>query len=63
MATSTRVSSFSPAATQFFEDLKDQNSREFWLAHKDLFDARCASRWPACWTPLPRSYQPFKVFR
>jgi hypothetical protein len=32
MATSTRVSGFSPAATQFFEDLEDQNSREFWLA-------------------------------
>ena len=63
MATSTRVSSFTPAATQFFEDLEDQNSREFWLSHKICSNARCASRWPPLLDSTPEEYQPFKAFR
>ena len=38
MATHTSVNGFSSAATQFFEDLEDQNTREFWLAHRDVFE-------------------------
>jgi uncharacterized protein (TIGR02453 family) len=63
MATSTRVSGFSPAATQFFEDLEDQNNREFWLAHKDVFERDVREPMAALLDSLPEEYQPFKVFR
>ena len=29
---------FSPAATRFFEDLEEDNSREFWTAHVEAFE-------------------------
>ena len=63
MATSTRVSGFSPAATHFFEDLEDQNSREFWLANKEVFDREVREPMAALLDSLPEEYQPFKVFR
>ena len=63
MTTPTRVSGFSPAATQFFEDLEDQNTREFWLAHKELFDREVREPMAALLDSLPAEYQPFKVFR
>lgn len=61
-ATPTRVSGFSPAAT-FFEDLQDQNSREFWLADKDLFEREVREPMAALLDSPPEEYQPFKVFR
>ena len=63
MTTPTRVSGFGPAATQFFEDLEDQNTREFWLAHKDVFDREVREPMAALLDSLPEEYQPFKVFR
>jgi uncharacterized protein (DUF2461 family) len=63
MTTPTRPSGFSPAATQFFEDLEDQNTREFWLAHKDVFDREIRDPMAALLDSLPEEYQPFKVFR
>ena len=63
MTTSTRLSGFSPAATEFFEDLEDQNTREFWLAHKDVFDREIRDPMAALLDSLPEEYQPFKVFR
>ena len=63
MTTPTRVSGFSPAATEFFEDLEDQNTREFWLAHKDLFEREVREPMAALLDSLPEEYQPFKVFR
>ncbi|HJY45363.1 MAG TPA: DUF2461 family protein, partial [Propionibacteriaceae bacterium] len=63
MTTSTRVSGFRPAATQFFEDLEDQNTREFWLAHKDVFEREVREPMAALLDSLPEEYQPFKVFR
>ena len=63
MTTPTRVSGFSPAATQFFEDLEDQNTREFWLAHKDVFEREVREPMAALLDSLPAEYQPFKVFR
>ena len=61
MATSTRVSGFSPAAT-FFEDLQDPNSREFWLRQGSV---RREVREPmaALLDSPPEEYLPFKVFR
>ena len=63
MTTSTRLSGFSPAATEFFEDLEDQNTREFWLAHKHVFDREIRDPMAALLDSLPEEYQPFKVFR
>ena len=63
MTTPTRPSGFRPAATQFFEDLEDQNTREFWLAHKDVFDCEIRDPMAALLESLPEEYQPFKVFR
>ena len=63
MATHTSVNGFSSAATQFFEDLEDQNTREFWLAHKDVFEREIREPMAALLDSLPEEYQPFKVFR
>jgi uncharacterized protein (TIGR02453 family) len=63
MTTAIRTSGFSPAATQFFEDLEDQNTREFWLAHKDMFEREVRGPMAALLDSLPEEYQPFKVFR
>jgi uncharacterized protein (TIGR02453 family) len=63
MTTQTRPSGFVPAATQFFEDLEDQNTREFWLAHKAVFEREVREPMAALLDSLPEKYQPFKVFR
>jgi uncharacterized protein (TIGR02453 family) len=66
MATPSRVAGFggfSPAATEFFEDLEDQNTREFWQAHKDVFEREVREPMAALLDSLPEQYQPFKVFR
>ena len=60
MATSTRVSGFRPGATHFFEDLEDQNTREFWLANKEVFDREVREPMAALLDSLPEEYQPFK---
>jgi uncharacterized protein (TIGR02453 family) len=63
MITSTSTTGFGPAATEFFEDLEDQNTREFWLAHKDVFEREVREPMAALLDSLPEEYQPFKVFR
>jgi uncharacterized protein (TIGR02453 family) len=63
MTTPTSTSGFGAAATQFFEDLEDHNTREFWLAHKDVFDREVREPMAALLDSLPEEYQPFKVFR
>jgi uncharacterized protein (TIGR02453 family) len=63
VTTPTSTSGFGPAATQFFEDLEDQNTRDFWLAHKDVFDREVREPMAALLDSLPEEYQPFKVFR
>jgi uncharacterized protein (TIGR02453 family) len=63
MTSPTKISGFGPAATQFFEDLEDQNTRDFWLAHKDLFEREIREPMADLLDSLPEEYQPFKVFR
>jgi uncharacterized protein (TIGR02453 family) len=63
MTTETRLSGFSPAATRFFEDLEDENTREFWQANKDVFEREVREPMAALLDSLPAEYQPFKVFR
>ncbi len=63
MATQASINGFSLAATQFFEDLEDQNTREFWLSHKDVFEREVREPMAALLDSVPEEYQPFKVFR
>jgi uncharacterized protein (TIGR02453 family) len=63
MTTPTSSSGFGPAATQFFDDLEEQNTREFWLANKDVFEREVREPMAALLDSLPEEYQPFKVFR
>jgi uncharacterized protein (TIGR02453 family) len=63
MITTVRTGGFSLAATEFFEDLEDQNTREFWLAHKAVFEREVREPMAALLESLPEKYQPFKVFR
>ena len=54
---------FSVKATRFFEDLEDDNTREFWTAHKDVFDREVLRPLNALLESLPEQYQPFRVLR
>jgi uncharacterized protein (TIGR02453 family) len=54
---------FSPQATNFFEDLEEDNSREFWTANKAVFEIEIKEPMAALVESLPEAYQPFKVFR
>jgi uncharacterized protein (TIGR02453 family) len=47
----------------FFEDLEEDNSREFWTANKAVFDQEVKEPMAALVESLPDRYQPFKVFR
>jgi uncharacterized protein (TIGR02453 family) len=54
---------FTPQATNFFEDLEEDNSREFWTANKAVFEIQIKEPMAALVESLPEEYQPFKVFR
>src|SRR5215210_3763223 len=54
---------FSTQATTFFEDLEEDNSKEFWTANKAVFEAEAKEPMAALVESLPDRYQPFKVFR
>jgi len=53
MITTARTGGFSLAATEFFEDLEDQNTREFWLAHKAVFEREVREPMAALLESLP----------
>jgi uncharacterized protein (DUF2461 family) len=55
MITPTSTTGFGSAATEFFEDLEDQNTREFWLSHKDVFEREVREPMAPCWTLSLRS--------
>lgn len=54
---------FGPAALRFFDDLEEDNSREFWAAHLDTFEREVKVPMAALLGSLPEPYQPFRVFR
>ena len=54
---------FSTRATTFFEDLEEDNSKEFWTANKMVFEIEVKEPMAALVESLPDRYQPFKVFR
>lgn len=57
------MSGFSTHATRFFADLEDDNSREFWLAHTDVYEREVKQPMLALLETLPEWYQPFRMFR
>ena len=57
------MSGFSTRATRFFADLEDDNSREFWLAHADVYEHEVKAPMTALLETLPEKYQPFRMFR
>ena len=58
-----KASGFSPKATRFFQDLEENNSREFWTAHSDIFEREVKQPMTALLESLPEKYQPFRLFR
>lgn len=54
---------FSPVALSFFDGLEEDNSRAYWTAHTDVFEAEVKAPLAALLASLPPSYQPFRVFR
>lgn len=57
------MSGFSAAAARFFQDLEDDNSREFWLANADRYQREVKQPMTALLESLPERYQPFRLFR
>src|SRR5215203_4097860 len=57
------MSGFRPAALRFFQDLEDDNSREFWLAHSHTYEREVKQPLLALLESLPEKYQPFRLYR
>ena len=57
------MSGFRASATRFFQDLEDDNSREFWLANADRYDHEVKQPMLALLESLPERYQPFRLYR
>jgi uncharacterized protein (TIGR02453 family) len=57
------TSGFSPKATRFFQDLEENNSREFWTAHSEIYEREVKQPMSELLESLPEQYQPFRLFR
>ena len=57
------MNGFSAKATRFFQDLEDDNSREFWRANTEVFEREVRQPMGALLEALPEKYQPFRLFR
>jgi uncharacterized protein (TIGR02453 family) len=57
------MSGFRAAALRFFQDLEDDNSREFWLAHADTYEREVKQPMLGLLESLPERYQPFRLYR
>ena len=57
------TSGFSPKATRFFQDLEENNSREWWTAHADVWEREVKQPMTELLESLPERYQPFRLFR
>jgi uncharacterized protein (TIGR02453 family) len=57
------TSGFSPKATRFFQDLEENNSREFWTAHSEIYEREVKRPMSELLESLPEQYQPFRLFR
>ena len=50
-------------AFEFYEQLEADNSKSFWLAHKDVYERACRAPMEALFTDLEAQYGPAKIFR
>lgn len=57
------MTGFRAAATRFFADLEDDNSREFWRANAEVYDREVKQPMLNLLETLPERYQPFRLFR
>ncbi len=57
------MSGFRASATRFFQDLEDDNSREFWLANADTYEREVKRPMLVLLESLPEKYQPFRLYR
>ena len=54
---------FGGQATRFFQNLEEDNSRDFWNAHKDTYEREVKQPMVELLESLPEKYQPFRLFR
>ena len=54
---------FGAQATRFFQDLEEDNSRDFWNAHKGIYEREVKQPMVELLESLPEKYQPFRLFR
>ncbi|MEV7663103.1 DUF2461 domain-containing protein [Paenarthrobacter sp. NPDC089316] len=52
-----------PAAFRFYEDLEENNNREWWLEHKTTYDAEVREPLTALLAELEPRFGPAKIFR
>jgi uncharacterized protein (TIGR02453 family) len=57
------MSGFGAKATRFFQDLEEDNSREFWQANTDIYEREVKQPMLALLESLPEKYQPFRLYR
>lgn len=58
-----RNDGFGPDVARFFDELAENNSRDFFSANRDRFDREVAEPMAALLDSLPETYHPFKTFR
>jgi len=51
------------AAFRFYEELEENNNREWWLEHKDIYDAAVKEPLAALLSELEPEFGPAKIFR
>ncbi|MFC8039005.1 DUF2461 domain-containing protein [Paenarthrobacter sp. NPDC057355] len=56
-------SGIQPAAFRFYEDLEENNNREWWLEHKSTYDAEVKEPLTALLAVLEPRFGPAKIFR
>ncbi len=54
---------FSARTLSFFDELEENNTREFWAANLATFESRVKAPMAELLESLPTAYQPFRVFR
>jgi uncharacterized protein (TIGR02453 family) len=54
---------FPPDAWEFYQDLAAENTREFWVAHRELYEISVVAPLTALIGELTSEFGPFKVFR
>lgn len=59
----TQLGGFTSKATKFFAGLERDNSKDYWIANKAVFETEVKEPMAALVDSLPERFQPFKTFR